>query len=207
LTGADGVPLDQLPQVVVVHVQVARRWAIDAGIGIYALTKLFSGPSDTELAGRAAEAQWESDVWNGLSAAQQAEANGAGWSNPKDAGALIWMRTLYQKMGRANPEASAEAFMQGVWGAEKNGPDAVISAVKNVQGFKDGGLVRGPAGSPQAVIAHAGEVVLNTAQQQNVAGALASTDVLGHKVDALHATMKQFLRTQPVLLRHALRGA
>lgn len=137
-----------------------------AAAGIYGLYQLFSsGPSDQELAGRAAVAQWESDVWAGLSDAQKSEASAAGWANPQDAGALIWMRTMYTNMGRKAPETSAENYMQNVYGAQTKGASGVVSAIQDVGSFGGGGVVPGPLGAPARATVHGGETIRTPAQE------------------------------------------
>ncbi len=152
-------------------------WAIDGAIGAALLWNHFSGPNQKELEGRDAVKQWESDVWSGLSPAQKQEASASGFSNPQDAGALIWMRTAFQNMGRPDPEKSAEAYMQNVWGSITKGHTGVVSAIEDVTSFAGEGF----ASSPQlAMIGDApgekGEYVLHESTVRNLArGAAANS--------------------------------
>lgn len=119
-------------------------WAIDGAIAATLIWNHFSGPDSKELEGRDALKQWESDVWGALSPAQKKEAQGAGFSNSQDAGALIWMRTAFQNMGRPDPEKSAEAYMHNVWDSVTKGHTGVVSAIGDVTSFASEGFASGP---------------------------------------------------------------
>jgi hypothetical protein len=183
-------------------------WAIDAGIGALALWNHFSGPSDQELAGRAAVNQWATDVWQKLSPDQQKQASSAGWSDPKQAGIMVWMDTLYANMGRPNPSQSASNFYKNMIDAIPKGHSGVVSAIQDVQSFDLGGTVQGPAGSPQAVIAHAGETYRTPAQEQALAGQLVDhLKSLRDEIKGYHDAIKTVFTMQPIQMKHAMRGA
>jgi hypothetical protein len=117
-------------------------WAIDAGLGLtFLFKKLFGGPSEEELAGRQVYAAYKQQVWATLSGDQQKEAQGAGWSDPMDAGFLIGMRDYYASIGRPDPEKSAEAYMNNAWDAITKGRSGETSALQDIQSFARGGVV------------------------------------------------------------------
>lgn len=110
-------------------------WAIDAGLGALALWNHFSGPDDDELAGREVFNFYKGQVWAGLSADQQKEAAGAGWSDQQDAGLLVGMRDRYAAMGTPHPEAAAEAYYNNATNAITMGRSAETSALQDVASF------------------------------------------------------------------------
>jgi hypothetical protein len=117
------------------------------------------------------------------------------------------MRQVYTNMHRPDPEKSAEAYMQNVWGSITKDHSGVVSAIQDVDSFGGGGFVRGQAPGASTIIeAHDGELVLNRAQQRNVAGGL-SMDAMHAEIRGLRADLKDFFRFQPMLLKHAMRGA
>jgi hypothetical protein len=195
-------------------------WAIDAGIGALALWNHFSGPSDEELAGRSAYNQWKSDVWAGLSPAQRTDAQGAGWSDAKDAGAMIWMRTMYTNLGRPDPEKSAENFMQNVFNSLTKGYSGVVSSIQDVASFANEGFAPSPT---LAIVGDrpGGEYILHPETLARLskdaydAGG-AAQDRLVEAIVGLHRTtlqmfqqMNRTLKSMPTMQRDALarRGA
>jgi hypothetical protein len=190
-------------------------WAIDAGIGALALWNHFSGPSDQELAGRSAYNQWKSDVWAGLSPAQQSEAQGAGWPDAKDAGAMVWMRTMYTNLGRSDPEKSAENFMQNIFGSLTKGYSGVVSSIQDVASFANEGFAPSPT---LAIVGDrpGGEYILHpetlsrlSKDAYNAGGA--SQDRLVDAITGLHRTtlqmfqqMNRTLKSMPTMQRDAL---
>ncbi len=143
-------------------------WAIDAGIGVAALWNHFSGPSDQELAGRAAVSQWADDVWNQLTPDQKRQAQSAGWSDPKQAGIMVWMDTVYASRGRPNPADSASRFYQNMIDAISKGQSGVISAIQDIDSFDVGGVVAGPIGRAQLAVVHGGETVRTPEQEASL---------------------------------------
>ncbi len=105
------------------------------GIGALAgplLEKLFSmgGPSEQELAGRTAAANFEKGVAAGLNAQQRAEAGGRSWAMT-----VIGVRDAYLAVGRT--AAEAEAAVEAMWAAERQGPEAVAAVQAGMQTVMD----------------------------------------------------------------------
>jgi len=92
--------------------------------------------------------------------------------------------------------------MANVYGSITKGHSGVVSAIQDVGSFDLGGFV--PRTGRATV--HEGELILNQAQQRNVAAGL-SLDALHTEIRGLRADLKDFFRFQPMLLRHAMRGA
>ncbi len=105
------------------------------GIGALAgplLEKLFSmgGPSKQEMAGRDAARNFEKGIAAGLTAEQRAEAGGRSWAMT-----VIGVRDAYLAVGRT--AAEAEAAVQQMWAAERQGPEAVAAVQAGMQGVLD----------------------------------------------------------------------
>ncbi|MCP4415963.1 MAG: phage tail tape measure protein [Chloroflexi bacterium] len=81
-------------------------------------------------------------------------------------------------------KALGAGILQGIWDEiTSSGPSGLLNAVSSITpggivgdvamsvlGFAEGGVVPGPAGSPQMVMAHGGEMILNQQQQQGLGG-------------------------------------
>lgn len=97
---------------------------------------------------------------------------------------IQWWQSVSKQIGQAiiSGVGSIDSAVGSVGGAlVKSGVKSIgQSAVLGIgggayhpgQAFAEGGMVKGPAGSEQKITAHAGEVILNAAQQQNIASAL-----------------------------------
>lgn len=86
------------------------------------LGKLFGGPSEKELKGREAGKQFQDQMRSALTEMQKAEAGTEGWR-----AVVVSMRDAYFALGTdaATAARMANAAMERLWAAERQGPEAV----------------------------------------------------------------------------------
>lgn len=101
------------------------------GLGRHA----FGGPDSIEKSGREASTGDFGQLGTSATPNQQAEATHAGWAKPDQALAFIVMRDKLIAQGQDPTAAGAQAsqYMNGLWGAEKHGDQAVSSAYSPIQ--------------------------------------------------------------------------
>ncbi len=90
-----------------------------------ALSSIFGGPSEAELAGRDAAAAFRDQLTGMLSAQQLAEAGTDAWKR-----SVIGLRDTFLAFGRT--EAEALAFSERLWAAEAEGPEAVAALIAEI---------------------------------------------------------------------------
>lgn len=106
---------------------------IGAGIGaLVGGLRNIGHPSQQEVQGRQAASQIKSMLGSQATPQEQQEAAKAGWQNPGDALALIVVRDALQKSGK--PPDAANQYMEALFKAEKQGPQAVQSAMQAIMG-------------------------------------------------------------------------
>lgn len=106
--------------------------AIDIGMQLLAkgVKKLFGGPSEDELKGRDASRKFEDSIIGTLTAQQKAEAGSDRWKQ-----VVIGVRDAYRDVGKS--AAEAEAIVQKLWQAEKEGPEAVKKVQDEIEASID----------------------------------------------------------------------
>jgi hypothetical protein len=110
------------------------------GAGVGALRGAF-GVSEAEKAGRDVASAGRSQIIAGATPQQQKEAMSAGWGNPNDALTLIVVRDALAKAGK--PPEAAEQYVDALFKAEKQGPQAVQSVIQTIMAAT-GGVNKAP---------------------------------------------------------------
>jgi hypothetical protein len=90
-----------------------------------ALSSIFGGPSEAELAGRDAAAAFRTQLTGMLDDQQRAEAGTDAWKQ-----SVIGLRDTFLAFGRT--EAEALAFSERLWAAEAEGPEAVAALIAEI---------------------------------------------------------------------------
>lgn len=101
--------------------------------------KLFGGPSEAELQAREIVSAFTSEIVDGLTDGQIAEAQqalAAGWEDVNDAALAIGIRDMFVEAGLSAEEGLAAT--QALWDAIKDGgPEAVEAAIANIRLVSD----------------------------------------------------------------------
>lgn len=106
--------------------------AIGAGVGALAgWARGIGAPSQQELAGRESAGQIRQMLASSATPAQTQEAQKSGWDKPQDALSFIVMRDKLNAMGAAPDEANH--YMDSLFKAEKQGPQAVQQVVSSIE--------------------------------------------------------------------------
>lgn len=119
--------------------------AVGAGIGagVGALRGI-GGPSSEEQAGRQASSQGRQGLTASATPKQMQEAQQSGFQNPEEALTMIVVRDMLAQAGK--PADAAGSYVQALWRAEKQGPQAVAQALNTIYSAVGMNPPQGPQG-------------------------------------------------------------